>query len=148
MEEGTNRISLTYRDEASNPWSNITERFQEKTLARGKVTKSMDFGAFVELMPGVEGLVHISELSSKRVNNVGEVVKEGDWVDVYILDIDADNRKMSLSIKQATVAKTPAPESGEEEAENEAPTKPKNTFKGPLKGGTESTGSGKFGLKW
>ena len=148
IEEGSNRVSLTYRDEASNPWSNIAERFQEKTLARGKVTKSTDFGAFVELMPGVEGLVHISELSNKRVNNVGEVVKEGDWIDVYILDIDAENRKMSLSLKQATAAKTLESES-EDEAEAEVPAKPKNTHKGPLKGGTgESNASGKFGLKW
>ena len=145
IEEGSNRITLTYRDESSNPWSNITERFQEKTLARGKVTKAMDFGAFVELMPGVEGLVHISELSSKRVNNVSEVVKEGDWIDVYILDIDAENRKMSLSIKQAMASKTSAAGS-EEEADL---AKPKNTHKGPLKGGIgESAGSGKFGLKW
>ena len=147
-EEG-NRISLTYRDDASNPWSNITERFQEKTLARGKVTKSMDFGAFVELMPGVEGLVHISELSNKRVNNVSEVVKEGDWVDVYILDIDAESRRMSLSLKQAATTSSPASELTEDTNETEAPTKPKNTYKGPLKGGTgQFTGSGKFGLKW
>jgi small subunit ribosomal protein S1 len=148
IEEGSNRITLTYKDEASNPWSNITERFQEKTLARGKVTKAMDFGAFVELMPGVEGLVHISELSNKRVNNVSEVVKEGDWIDVYILGIDTENRKMSLSIKQATVSKTSATE-GEDEAEDEAPAKPKNVYKGPLKGGTgQAAGGEKFGLKW
>jgi small subunit ribosomal protein S1 len=150
MDEEGNRISLTYRDDASNPWSNISERFQIKTLARGKVTKAMDFGAFVELMPGVEGLVHISELSNKRVNNVSEVVKEGDWIDVYILDIDADSRRMSLSMKQAVASKTPDPESTDETEEEEVPAKPKNTYKGPLKGGTgQSAGNGeKFGLKW
>ena len=149
MDEGGNRISLIYRDDASNPWSNITERFQEKTLARGKVTKTTDFGAFVELMPGVEGLVHISELSNKRVNNVKEIAKEGDWVDVYILSIDSESRKMSLSMKQAAAIANPAPESTEVTEEEEAPAKPKNTYKGPLKGGTGQSVSGeKFGLKW
>jgi small subunit ribosomal protein S1 len=150
IDEGGNRISLIYRDDASNPWSNISERFQEKTLARGKVTKTMDFGAFVELMPGVEGLVHISELANKRVNNVKEVVKEGDWVDVYVLSIDSEGKKMSLSMKQAAAIANPAPEpTAAEEPEEEAPAKPKNPYKGPLKGGTGQSGSGeKFGLKW
>jgi len=151
IDEGGNRISLVYRDDASNPWSNILERFQEKTLARGKVTKTTDFGAFVELMPGVEGLVHISELSNKRVGNVKEVAKEGDWVDVYIVGIDTENRKMSLSMKQAAAQTAPSVESVEkgEEAGEEAPAKPKNTYKGPLKGGTDQASSGeKFGLKW
>ena len=150
IDEADNRISLIYRDDASNPWSNITERFQEKTIARGKVTKTADFGAFVELMPGVEGLVHISELSNKRVNNVKEVVKEGDWVDVYVSSIDQENRKMSLSIKQALAATTPAPEPAEEAEEEETtPVKVNNPYKGPLKGGTgQSSGGEKFGLKW
>jgi len=151
IDEGGNRISLIYRDDASNPWSNILERFQVKTLARGKVTKTTDFGAFVELMPGVEGLVHISELSNKRVANVKEIAKEGDWVDVYIVGIDTESRKMSLSMKQATAQNAPPPESveGAEEMEEEtAPTKSKNTYKGPLKGGVESSSGGKFGLKW
>jgi len=150
MDEGSNRISLVYRDDASNPWSNILERFQEKTLARGKVTKTMDFGAFVELMPGVEGLVHISELANKRVNNVKEVVKEGDWVDVYIVSIDTENRKVALSMKQAAAIANPppAPESVTEEVDD-APIVVKNPYKGPLKGGVgQSTGGEKFGLQW
>jgi small subunit ribosomal protein S1 len=148
MDEGGNRISLIYRDDASNPWSNILERFQEKTLARGKVTKTTDFGAFVELMPGVEGLVHISELASKRVNNVKEITKEGDWVDVYILSIDTESRKMSLSMKQAAAIAHPTPEPTDAAEEEEVPAKPKNTYKGPLKGGIGESTDGKFGLKW
>jgi len=153
ISEGGSRISLVYRDDASNPWSNITERFQEKTLARGKVTKTTDFGAFVELMPGVEGLVHISELANKRVANVREITKEGEWVDVYIVSIDTENRKMSLSMKQAAAQNAPPPDlagtPGEEAEEVEvAPVKPKNTYKGPLKGGIESSSGRKHGLKW
>ncbi|MDR1142225.1 MAG: S1 RNA-binding domain-containing protein [Planctomycetaceae bacterium] len=175
IDETTHRISLVYRDDASNPWSNILERFQEKTLARGKVTKIMDFGAFVELMPGVEGLVHISELSAKRVAHVREVVKEGEWVDVYILSINSDTRRISLSIKQS-VSEMPALEfissenaanraadiATESVADNAAQSETKNSeesaqstlkiknpHKGPLKGGTgQSVGGEKFGLKW
>ena len=154
IEEGTNRISLVYRDDASNPWSNISERFQERTVARGKVTKIMDFGAFVELMPGLEGLIHISELSTKRVGNVREVVKEGEWVDVYIISIDPEAKRMSLSIKQAAPQPEPvnvdaaAPEEETPEPPR-APLKIKNPHKGPLKGGTgQASGGDQFGLKW
>jgi small subunit ribosomal protein S1 len=151
IDEESNRISLVYRDDSTDPWSNILERFQEKTVARGKVTNTAEFGAFVELMPGVEGLVHISELSNKRVGSVKEVVKEGDWVDVYIMSIDTQERKLSLSIKLAT-APPPAAEdeegSEEEEKKGVPPAKIKNPHKGPLKGGTGQSSGGKFGLKW
>ena len=155
IDEAANRISLVYRDDASNPWSNISERFQERTVARGKVTKIMDFGAFIELMPGLEGLVHISELSPKRVNNVREVVKEGEWVDVFVVSIDPESRRIALSIKQAAVQVAPV-EDVSEKAEEQAPEPPrapskiKNAHKGPLKGGTgQSAGGGEqFGLKW
>ncbi|MGL6226964.1 MAG: S1 RNA-binding domain-containing protein [Thermoguttaceae bacterium] len=176
IDTDTKRISLTYRDDADNPWSNIFERFTEKSTARGKVTKIMDFGAFVELMPGVEGLVHISEISHKRIGNVGEVLSEGDWIDVFIQSIDETGRRLSLSMKQ--LAPEPQPEMTEstdeavqggeagdgmgqrggkqqgkgKKAEPESvavPLKVKNLPKGPLKGGVGSGGDGeKFGLKW
>lgn len=165
-----NRISLTYRDDAANPWTNIFEQFQEKSPARGKVVKIMDFGAFVELVPGVEGLVHISELSHKRVGSVGEVVREGDWVDVYIQSIDPTAKRISLSMKQLM----PEPKREEDEAGDSdsgdrsvrttsgkgkgrkedqepvaEPLKIKNPRKGPLKGGTDGKSDGdRFGLKW
>ncbi|MDR2756557.1 MAG: S1 RNA-binding domain-containing protein [Planctomycetaceae bacterium] len=169
IDETNHRISLIYRDDASNPWSNISERFQEKMLARGRVTKIMDFGAFIELMPGLEGLVHISELSGKRVGNVREVVKEGEWVDVYILSIDSETKRIALSIKQAvsitseselvtenavenTSENTTATATATEQKDSDAARaalKIKNPHKGPLKGGTgHSTNGGTFGLKW
>jgi small subunit ribosomal protein S1 len=149
MDEAGNRITLVYRDNSSNPWLNILERFQEHTLARGKVSRITDFGAFVELMPGVEGLVHISELSNKRVNNITEVVREGDWVDVYIVSIDAERRRIALSVKQAAPSEEPVSEASSpaDEVPRE-PLKIKNEHKGPLKGGTGQTTGGTFGLKW
>ncbi|MDR3183402.1 MAG: S1 RNA-binding domain-containing protein [Planctomycetaceae bacterium] len=150
IDETNNRITLIYRDESSNPWLNILERFQERTLARGKVSRIADFGAFIELMPGVEGLVHISELSNKRVNRVNEAVREGDWVDVFIVSIDLDRRRIALSMKQANEKSdenVPSAEGDAAEPSRE-PLKIKNEHKGPLKGGTGSTAGGAFGLKW
>ena len=160
MNPDTKRISLIYRDDADNPWSNIHDRFQEKTQARGKVTRLMDFGAFVELMPGVEGLIHISELSHKRVGSVAEILKAGEWVDVYIQSIDSMAKRIALSIKQLTVETKPETQpdsetpSDEENARKKAesygkPIKPKDQHKGPLRGGIGVHSDGeKFGLKW
>ncbi len=168
IDKEANRISLVYRDDASNPWANIDERFQVKTTARGKVSKIMDFGAFVELMPGVEGLIHISELARKRVGSVNEIVKEGEWVDVYILSIDPVTKRIALSMKELAPIPEPEP-TPEPAAESEqtgepakkgkgkkdvgepvaAPVKFKQSPKGPLKGGAgQSSGGEQFGLKW
>lgn len=163
-----NRISLSFKDESLDPWGTINDKFQEKQQARGRVTKIMNFGAFVELMPGLEGLVHISEISYKRVNVVSDALQEGDWVDVVILSIDDQNHKMGLSIKQLTPdprieeqeefrrnkeedqrKKEDAEAAKEATAEAEREKARKNQPKGPLKGGVTGRGDGeKFGLKW
>ena len=155
INEAKNRISLSYRDESTDPWLTAEEKFVPKSAVRGKVSKIMEFGAFVELLPGVEGLVHISELSLKRVGRVSEVVQEGEWVDVMVVSVDAANRKISLSMKQLMTPPEPVPEvEGETPVvqRKEAPLDPvkmKTPRKGPLKGGlsNESDG-GKFGLKF
>lgn len=154
IEEGTNRISLIYRDDSTNPWANIGEHFQERSPATGRVSKIMDFGAFVELMPGVEGLIHISELSHKRVNNVREVVKEGDRVEVYVVSIDPQAKRIALSIKQ--LAPEPIVENKEDSKAEDVkpdvlppPVKHNRKKDAPLKGGTAGDGAGNpFGLKW
>lgn len=161
-----NRISLSFKDESLDPWNSVLSNFQEGMAARGKVTAIMPFGAFVELVPGVEGLVHISEISYKRVNAVSDALEIGDWVDVKILSVDAQSRKMSLSIKQLKedprIAETAAAnaeadaeraaEDAKAEAEVEAIREKirKNQPKGPLKGGISTKGDDgeKFGLKW
>ncbi|MGL4941961.1 MAG: 30S ribosomal protein S1 [Thermoguttaceae bacterium] len=148
-----NRISLVYRDDANDPWNDVSA-IVEKSIMRGQVTRVMEFGAFVELMPGVEGLVHISELANKRVGHVGEVVSEGDWVDVLVVSVDRASRRVSLSIKSASAAPenvaddgTSTPQKPEPQA---APLKLKPQKKVPLQGGVESrSGDGeRFGLKW
>lgn len=97
-----NRISLSRKERLEDPWTALSQRFAEGQTVSGRVTKLMNFGAFVQLEPGVEGLVHISEMSAgRRINHPREVVAEGDTVDVTILAIDEKAKRMSLQIKRA-----------------------------------------------
>jgi small subunit ribosomal protein S1 len=117
-------------------------------VVTGKVSRIAKFGAFVKLAPGVEGLVHISELSHSRVPTVSSVVSEGDEIQVKILTIDTDSQRIALSMK----AVLPEPPSEEETAIDEAGALPESARpkpSGPLKGGRDhDSGGEKFGLKW
>lgn len=95
-----NRIGLGLKQLQSDPFSSAAEEVVEGAEITGKVTKILDFGAFVEVAPGVEGLVHISELDWRRVNDVHEVLQENEVVQVKVLKVDPSDRKISLSIKQ------------------------------------------------
>ena len=107
----------------------------------------MDFGAFVELEPGIEGLVHISELSHKRVFRCSDVVKEGQQVEVMVLSVDPEAQRMSLSMKELSAP--PEPEKKEDEPAEAAPSKKKsNKPTGPLLGGIGRKTGDRFGLKW
>ncbi|MGB9690417.1 30S ribosomal protein S1, partial [Thermogutta sp.] len=142
------RISLGYRDLLYNPWEDADKKYVPQSLWKGRVTRIMDFGAFVELEPGVEGLVHISELSTKRVSRVRDVVKEGDEVDVMVLAFDPQEKKISLSIRAAMKLKEPEPAPQAESSEtatqtSETPSPPpppkKQKPSKPLKGGLGSS---------
>lgn len=154
VDRDARRISLSYRDLLTDPWEDVDRKYPVNSATRGKVVKIMDFGAFVELEPGVEGLVHISELANKRVWRVTDVVSEGDEVDVAVLSIDKDNRRISLSMKSLlTAAEAPETEKSEKEETPEEPgdKSKKRKPQGPLKGGLgRSPGSqgSAFGLKW
>ncbi len=95
-----NRIGLGLKQLQADPFASAAAEVVEGAELTGKVTKIMDFGAFVEVAPGVEGLVHISELDWRRVNDVNEVLKENEVVQVKVLKVDPSDRKISLSIKQ------------------------------------------------
>ena len=95
-----NRIGLGLKQLQSDPFSAAAEEVVEGAEMTGKVTKILEFGAFVEVAPGVEGLVHISELEWRRVNDVHEVLQENEVVQVKVLKVDPSDRKISLSIKQ------------------------------------------------
>jgi small subunit ribosomal protein S1 len=105
------RISLSLRQAQGDPWMNITQRLIVGQQCQGRVTKLMPFGAFVELEPGVEGLVHISKLGAKRrVNHPKEVVNEGDVVGVTVERIDTEQRRISLTMEDQADAAARAEE--------------------------------------
>lgn len=93
------RISLSMKNLQENPWANITSRYAPDQIHTGTVARVTDFGAFVTLEPGVDGLVHISEMAAHRVNHASDVVKEGQEVQVKILSVDTAEQRIALSIK-------------------------------------------------
>ena len=94
------RISLGLKQTQADPWQSVIEAYEVNDVVEGTVTKVVTFGAFVEIHPGVEGLVHISELAAHHVENPREVVNQGDVLAVRIIEIDADRRRLSLSLKR------------------------------------------------
>ena len=109
------RIALSMKNVGENPWTNVRDRYQEDQTYPGTVTQLTDFGAFVTLESGVDGLVHISELSDKHVAKVSDVVKAGDQVSVRVLSVDTENQRIALSMKamsgeQETAVEVPAAE--------------------------------------
>ncbi len=98
------RISLGLKQKTPDPWLSISERYPANSIVGGKITSMTKYGAFVELEDGVEGLIHISEMSwTKRVRHPSEIVKEGEEVRVKILGIDEERKRISLSLRQTTV---------------------------------------------
>lgn len=149
LDPETGKISLSYRSEADHPWKDIDRKFPVGATVEGVVSRIADFGAFVKLAMGVEGLIHVSELSHSRVYAVKNIVKEGQTVSVKVLSVDPESQRMSLSLK-ATLA-APVKETKKEEAEvDEPPRKPVIPKRNaPLKGGIgRSSGGEQFGLKW
>jgi small subunit ribosomal protein S1 len=96
------RISIGMKQLQTHPWDAVAEKYRTGEKVRGTVTRAMDFGAFVELEPGVEGLIHISEMAwGKKVRKVTDVVKPGDTVEAVILGVNMGEKRMSLGLKQA-----------------------------------------------
>lgn len=126
MNREKGKISLGLKQTMPEPWSVIEENYQVGQVVSGKVVQIKEYGAFVELEPGLDGLVHISEVANKRVNDISEELTVGQTVEAKILDIDTERKRISLSIKQALPAEAEEAEEAEEapaEAEaEEAPT--------------------------
>lgn len=115
MNEEKGKISLGLKQTTPEPWSVIDEKYQLGQLVSGKVVQIKEYGAFVELEPGLDGLVHISEVAHKRVNDIAEELTVGQIVDAKILEIDTERKRISLSIKQTIEA--PAEEADDEDGE-------------------------------
>ncbi|MBQ7982449.1 MAG: bifunctional 4-hydroxy-3-methylbut-2-enyl diphosphate reductase/30S ribosomal protein S1 [Clostridia bacterium] len=93
------RISLGYKTEDMNPWKIFTDKYQVGDVAPVKIVNMLPFGAFAEIIPGVDGLIHISQIADKRINNPADVLEKGQEVDAKIVGIDDENQKVSLSIR-------------------------------------------------
>ena len=103
------RISLGLKQTQSDPWQQVLDHYREGDVVEGRVAKVVTFGAFVEILPGVEGLVHISELAPHHVENPREVVQQGQAVNVRVLEIDGERRRLSLSLKRVEEGELPVP---------------------------------------
>jgi small subunit ribosomal protein S1 len=101
IDQEAHRISLGLKQTEANPWSQLVEKYPVGSRIKGKVRNLTEFGAFVEVEEGIDGLIHISDLSwTKRVKHPSEVLKKGDVVEAVVLNIDAENQRLSLGLKQ------------------------------------------------
>ena len=149
------RISLSHRDTMEHPWKKVDEEFRVDEVVKGTVTRVADFGAFVRVGMGIEGLVHISELAHHRVSRVSNVVNEGDEIQVKILSIDPESQKMGLSLKATQAAPAPKGKPGDgkpgmaDVEELPARDLAVPSTGQPLKGGTGGDSGGEsIGLNW
>jgi small subunit ribosomal protein S1 len=134
VDQERKRVALGLKQMASDPWEgDIPGRYHPGDVKKGKVTKLTNFGVFVELEPGLEGLLHVSELADHKIESPEEVVKVGDEIEVRILRVDAGDRKIGLSRRQSQAA---ARDEAEAPAKAEAPARPRKQRE--LRGGTGS----------
>jgi small subunit ribosomal protein S1 len=131
------KIGLGMRQLSQNPWKSVEERFTSGTVTKGTVTRIENFGAFIELEPGLEGLVHISELDHKRIRTVNEVLRVGQEVEVQVLEIDPSRKRISLSLKALK-------EKPEEAPPPQEPPPPRRKSPETLKGGIGEPTRGKL----
>jgi small subunit ribosomal protein S1 len=131
VDKDKHRLSLGMKQTESDPWAGVAEQYPKNAMVPGKVLRLAEFGAFVELRPGVEGLVHISEMSQKRISTPRDVVEEGKEVQVRVLGVDVEKRRISLSLKPAPPE---APAAAKPEPEKAKAAKRKK----PLRGGLAS----------
>jgi len=127
------KVTFGLKQLQPSPWENVEDKYARGAMIKGKVSKLMDFGAFVELEPGVEGLIHITELSPTRVRRVSDIVQPGQEVEVRVLRVEPDAKRIALSL--LPLAKGFEPEEEEDDDEDETPRPPKPERKVPLKGG-------------
>jgi small subunit ribosomal protein S1 len=142
VDQDRKRIALGLKQMNNDPWEgDIPGRYRPGEIKKGKVTKLTNFGVFVELEPGLEGLLHISELADHKVESPEDVVKVGDEIEVKVLRVDAADRKIGLSRKLASV-----PEGERGEAPSEAGARTGRARVGELRGGTGGVAGQLFGV--
>lgn len=140
IDQEKNKISLGMRQLSNNPWGDLEAQFPVGGTVHGKVTKTTEFGAFVEIAPGVEGMIHISELEHRRVHRVTDVIQVGQEVDVKVLSVEPQKRRIALSLKALSAKPENAPPPKDEDLAPSAGAQYERKRKGPLKGGTAGGG--------
>ena len=145
IDQTAQKLTLGLKQLMPSPWEGVSEKYPRGTMVKGKVTRTMDFGAFVELEPGVEGLIHISELSPTRVRRVADIVKPEQEVEVRILKVDPEDKKIALSLLPDPRKAGRGGRGEEDDEEDETPPAPKPERKVPLKGGLGDRDRGPFG---
>lgn len=126
IDEEAGRVSLSLKATAPGPWDGVEQKLAARDVVEGKVKRLTDFGAFVEVLPGIDGLVHISQISHKRVENPKDVLSVGQEVNVKVLDVNAAAERVSLSIK--ALEERPAQAENEEKRQSR-PRRPKREAK-------------------
>ena len=109
------KISLGYKKEEDNPWVKFTNSVHVDDVVKAKIVKLMPFGAFAEIIPGVDGLIHISQIADRRIGTPAEVLSEGQEVDVKVTEIDNEKHKVSLSIRALLEDNAGAADTADEE---------------------------------
>ncbi|MBR2296831.1 MAG: S1 RNA-binding domain-containing protein, partial [Clostridia bacterium] len=128
FDKDARKISLGYKTEDQNPWNIFTEKYTLDDVAEVKIVSITSFGVFAEIVPGVDGLIHISQIANQKIENVNDIIKVGDVVEAKIVAIDDEKQKVSLSIRALLpeeevaeqTADAPAEESVEEAVEEVA----------------------------
>ena len=128
LNEEEGRVSLSLKATTPGPWDGVEQKLAKGDVVEGTVKRLTDFGAFVEVLPGIDGLVHVSQISHKRIENPKEALKVGQEVKVKVLEVNADAERVSLSIK--ALEERPAQEEGQKEEKRAArPRRPKRQEK-------------------
>ena len=128
LNEEEGRVSLSLKATTPGPWDGVEQKLAKGDVVEGTIKRLTDFGAFVEVLPGIDGLVHVSQISHKRIENPKEALKVGQEVQVKVLEVNADAERVSLSIK--ALEERPAQEEGQKEEKRAArPRRPKRQEK-------------------
>ncbi|HGR6203648.1 TPA: 30S ribosomal protein S1 [Streptococcus pneumoniae] len=128
LNEEEGRVSLSLKATVPGPWDGVEQKLAKGDVVEGTVKRLTDFGAFVEVLPGIDGLVHVSQISHKRIENPKEALKVGQEVQVKVLEVNADAERVSLSIK--ALEERPAKEEGQKEEKRAArPRRPRRQEK-------------------
>jgi len=128
LDKEKNKISLGFRKQSENPWKLLEEKVKVGDTVTAKIVRIVPFGAFAEIMPFVDGLIHISQISTERVDKIQNVLSIGQEVEAKVTEIDFEKKKVSLSIKELlepSIKEEPSAE--EEKAEETQETAPQET---------------------